>query len=206
LFVRNIFPNCVVHGTGWGSCPAVVKLPLLTVSFLSRVQSLHPYNCKHDSNLAVQCIICKGKGKVVPVLWAPPHGVILGELRYSSTHSLTSALDGGEWSASRPGRFTPRERAPGTHWVGVRYAPYWHVFRDPDKMKFINSWKCDECFERWTWFADLTSYTCSGLYRCYSLLCDLVESHCKTFKIKVCMFFCIKLQNLWRNFEIPSAT
>jgi hypothetical protein len=27
-------------------------------------------------------------------------------------HSLTSALDGGEWSASRPGRFTARERAP----------------------------------------------------------------------------------------------
>jgi hypothetical protein len=37
---------------------------------------------------------------------------------YSSTHSLTSALDGGEWSASRPGRFTPRERASGTHWKG----------------------------------------------------------------------------------------
>jgi hypothetical protein len=30
----------------------------------------------------------------------------------------TSALDGGEWSASRPGRFTPRERVPGTHWKG----------------------------------------------------------------------------------------
>jgi hypothetical protein len=29
--------------------------------------------------------------------------------KYSSTHSLTSALDGGEWSASLPGRFTPRE-------------------------------------------------------------------------------------------------
>jgi hypothetical protein len=26
---------------------------------------------------------------------------------------LTSTLDGGEWSASRPGRFTP-----GTHWIG----------------------------------------------------------------------------------------
>jgi hypothetical protein len=37
---------------------------------------------------------------------------------YRSTHSLTSALDGGEWSASRPGRFTPRERAPGTQWIG----------------------------------------------------------------------------------------
>jgi hypothetical protein len=31
---------------------------------------------------------------------------------------LSSALDGGEWSASRPGRFTPRERALGTHWIG----------------------------------------------------------------------------------------
>jgi hypothetical protein len=30
---------------------------------------------------------------------------------------LISALDGGEWSASRPGRFTPREIAPGTQWL-----------------------------------------------------------------------------------------
>jgi hypothetical protein len=42
----------------------------------------------------------------------------LGEWRYSSTYSLTSALDGGEWSASRTGRFTPRKRAPGTPWIG----------------------------------------------------------------------------------------
>jgi hypothetical protein len=37
---------------------------------------------------------------------------------------LTLAQVEGEWSASRPGRFTPRERAPGTHsiggWVGPR--------------------------------------------------------------------------------------
>jgi hypothetical protein len=31
---------------------------------------------------------------------------------------LTSALDGDEWSASRPSRFTPRERVPDTHWIG----------------------------------------------------------------------------------------
>jgi hypothetical protein len=31
---------------------------------------------------------------------------------------LTSALVGGEWSASRFGRITPRERAPGTHRIG----------------------------------------------------------------------------------------
>jgi hypothetical protein len=32
---------------------------------------------------------------------------------------LTSALQGGKWSASRPCRFTPRERAPDTHRIGV---------------------------------------------------------------------------------------
>jgi hypothetical protein len=37
---------------------------------------------------------------------------------YGSIFSLTAALAEGEWSASRPGRFTPGERAPGTHWIG----------------------------------------------------------------------------------------
>jgi hypothetical protein len=36
---------------------------------------------------------------------------------------LTSALDGGELSASRLSRFTPRERAPGTHWIGTCVDP-----------------------------------------------------------------------------------
>jgi hypothetical protein len=43
---------------------------------------------------------------------------VLGEWKYSSNHSLTSALDGGRWPASRPGRFTPKETAPGTCWIG----------------------------------------------------------------------------------------
>jgi hypothetical protein len=46
-----------------------------------------------------------------------------GEWRYSSTYSLTSALDGGEWSAPRRGRFAPRERGPGTHWIGGWMGP-----------------------------------------------------------------------------------
>jgi hypothetical protein len=37
---------------------------------------------------------------------------------YRSTFFLISALVGGEWSASRSGRFTPRERASDTHWIG----------------------------------------------------------------------------------------
>jgi hypothetical protein len=36
---------------------------------------------------------------------------------------LTFALGGGEWSASRPGRFTPMEKSPGTHWIGGWVGP-----------------------------------------------------------------------------------
>jgi hypothetical protein len=35
----------------------------------------------------------------------------------------TSALVSGEWSASRPGRFTPEEKAPITHWIGGSVGP-----------------------------------------------------------------------------------
>jgi hypothetical protein len=34
-----------------------------------------------------------------------------------------SALDGGEWSASRPGSFNHRETALGTHWIGGWVGP-----------------------------------------------------------------------------------
>jgi hypothetical protein len=47
----------------------------------------------------------------------------LREWRYSSTHFLTSAPDESTWSASLPGCFTPRERAPGTHWIGSWVGP-----------------------------------------------------------------------------------
>jgi hypothetical protein len=36
---------------------------------------------------------------------------------------LTSALVGGEWSASQHGRFIPEETAPGTHWIGEWVGP-----------------------------------------------------------------------------------
>jgi hypothetical protein len=40
-----------------------------------------------------------------------------GELAIWFHVFLTSALDGGELSASRTGRFTPGERAPCSHWI-----------------------------------------------------------------------------------------
>jgi hypothetical protein len=69
---------------------------------------------------------CKGKGKVVHVLffnWAQRHQGVLREWRYRSTYSSTSALDGDERSASRPSRFTHREGAPGIHWIGGWVGP-----------------------------------------------------------------------------------
>jgi hypothetical protein len=48
----------------------------------------------------------------------------LGGEKYSSYSLLTSALDGGEWSESRPDCVCPWEKTSGTHctggWVGPR--------------------------------------------------------------------------------------
>jgi hypothetical protein len=79
-----------------------------------------------------------GKGPPVPIVqeagWEPCKVKVkqslytpwrrLGGEEYSSYSFSTSALDGGEWSASRPDRaFTPGERTLGTHckggWVGT---------------------------------------------------------------------------------------
>jgi hypothetical protein len=49
---------------------------------------------------------------------------------------LTLALAGGEWSASRPGRFTPAERVPGTHWIGSWVDPRASL-DDVEKRKFL---------------------------------------------------------------------
>jgi hypothetical protein len=49
---------------------------------------------------------------------------------------LTSALVRGEWSASRPGRFTPGERAPGAHWIEGLVNP-WAGMDDMEEWKFL---------------------------------------------------------------------
>jgi hypothetical protein len=49
---------------------------------------------------------------------------------------MTSALVGGEWLASRFGRFTPGESAPGTHWTGGWVGPRTGL-DDVEKRKFL---------------------------------------------------------------------
>jgi hypothetical protein len=49
---------------------------------------------------------------------------------------LTSALAGGGWSASRPCRFTPGERATGTHRIGGVVVPRAGL-DDVEKITFL---------------------------------------------------------------------
>jgi hypothetical protein len=54
--------------------------------------------------------------------------VLGGERRYSSYSFLTSALDGGEWSASRPGRALPPGKGqpvPNGQEAGWAPEPVW---------------------------------------------------------------------------------
>jgi hypothetical protein len=54
---------------------------------------------------------------------------------------LTSALVGGEWSASRPCHFTPGERVPDTRWLGGWVGPesVWMTSRKENSWPYRDS-------------------------------------------------------------------
>jgi hypothetical protein len=60
-------------------------------------------------NLKLVMLLYNVKSKAVP---SRSIEVPLGDRRYSSCSFLTSALEGGEWSASRPGRALPPDKEP----------------------------------------------------------------------------------------------
>jgi hypothetical protein len=82
--------------------------------------------------------VVKGKGKVKLSLCLIKHYAMKAyEGVDVQIHIfLTSALDGGEWSASRPGSFTPGERAPATHLIGSWVDPKAGL-GDVGKRKFL---------------------------------------------------------------------
>jgi hypothetical protein len=122
---KNAFGNYYFKYESCDNCKMTSEINHVHVNTINVIRAIHciQVNTTEIKNNAsnvtgIWSIVLKGKGEVVPVLsfnWAPRHEGVLGEWRYSSTYSLTSPLDGGEWSASRPGLFTSRERAPGTH-------------------------------------------------------------------------------------------
>jgi hypothetical protein len=90
---------------------------------LRKVQPFYGANfCPSVRYLSVTKYLCLHiwiKVKIVPVI---KHYAMSGSGGTVPTF-LTSALDGGEWSVSRPCRFTPGERAHDSHWIGGWVGP-----------------------------------------------------------------------------------
>jgi len=98
-------------------------------------------NCRWESQASLSPIIYVHNYSSITS--HTPHDVITGqegpdgEQRYSSTHSLTSALDWGVWSTLRSGRFTPGKETQ----AGWAPWPLWTVagnldptgIRSPDR-------------------------------------------------------------------------
>jgi hypothetical protein len=59
---------------------------------------------------------------------------------YRSTFSCTWQFVGGEWSVSRPGRFTPGERVPGTH-RRLMFCHYW-IKMHHSAIEGVFFWNC----------------------------------------------------------------
>jgi hypothetical protein len=78
------------------------------VSCLVPVTCLGPYT-PQSILCSSRCYNSVKKGKAVPLRSIEAH---LGDRRYSSCSFLTTALEGGEWSASRPGRALPPGKEP----------------------------------------------------------------------------------------------
>jgi hypothetical protein len=103
-----------------------INIQMSSVTLILCIQHfLHLY---HNMQLRADCSTAtnyvSGVGNKVKQSHYTPCRRLGGE-EYSSYSFTASALDGGEWSASRLGlAFTPGERTPGTHctggWVGPR--------------------------------------------------------------------------------------
>jgi hypothetical protein len=93
------------HLTNWATWMVRGALYRSTIMTVGRSASLQQ-NC---SKGVYRCCRALTDNHAIKAYWVS---------RGVAPRILTSALDGGEWSASRPGRFTPRESVSVTHWRG----------------------------------------------------------------------------------------
>jgi hypothetical protein len=110
--------NVIVRAVFWMEHPILCTAGFAMVNLHSKYRLFQKLimNLNRPEGLVLE------NWKVVPLRSIEAH---LDDRRYSSYPFLTSALEGGEGSASRPGRaLPPGERAPDTHctggWVGPR--------------------------------------------------------------------------------------
>jgi hypothetical protein len=107
-----IIPNSLLHTDGLRNWNLLGQLETETSWMTSLKCEQINFNSWHVETKAGSCALTQHDAM-------KEYGVV--EVQFDAF--LTSALDGGEWSASHPGRFTPRERAPGTHWIGGWMGP-----------------------------------------------------------------------------------
>jgi hypothetical protein len=88
---------------------------LIYFQFLASVGLYYTHTClmgQRNSTLRGHSDWRKGKLKLSLCFnWAPRHEGVLEDWRYSSTHSLTSAVDRGEWSVHAPAAL-PQGKSP----------------------------------------------------------------------------------------------
>jgi len=72
--------------------------------------------------------------------WTPRQEGVMGEWKYSSMNSLTSALDWGEWSTSRSGHFYPQGKRPRINTMTAISISDLLVFVIPVRLMQTVSW------------------------------------------------------------------
>jgi hypothetical protein len=95
----------------------MVKTETAGIHFLGAVSEYRITNPQRNGDITQKLETTdtnKGNGQVVPVLKL---------IKYQAMKMYDLGTRWGEWSTSRPGRFTPGEMAPGTHWRGGWVGP-----------------------------------------------------------------------------------
>jgi hypothetical protein len=79
-----------------------------------------PCSTTHEPFTYIKHDLCKVKVRLTLCFFFLPSTTLwrrIGEMEVYLHAFLTSRVGWGKWSASRPSRVTPRERAPGTQWI-----------------------------------------------------------------------------------------
>jgi hypothetical protein len=89
------------------------------IVFLRKIQATNQGTNRITPMFSPRMYLLGTTRQIVPVLATKAYERVEVELR----SFLTTAVDGGEWSAPGPSRFTPEVRGPATHWIVVWSGP-----------------------------------------------------------------------------------
>jgi hypothetical protein len=93
------------------TCVCHVLFQFLQLSCITGVASLY---ASYRTFVKLKLSLCLTNHYTMKAYWG---------MEVQLTHSLTTALDGGEWSASLPSRLTLRERTPSTNRSAGKLGP-----------------------------------------------------------------------------------